>query len=99
MKLRGGILLAALLFLVSLITACTLPSPTCDPGALVAVVLNNPPMWGIVSLLALSLSWSYPDSSCHPDSYIVRLQTGLFFADNLGVVQGTPPPLGHRAAF
>jgi len=41
-------------------------------------------MWGIVSNLTPTLSWAYPDATCVPEQYNVRLRTGPFFSDDLG---------------
>jgi hypothetical protein len=69
------------------------PTPTrvpCATGALVAPILQDPPMWGIVDSLTPSLRWSYPDPTCNPEGYRIRLSTGPFFSDQLDGGTGNP---------
>lgn len=52
--------------------------------ALVAPRQEHPPMWDTVDSLTPSLTWSYPNLSRQPEGYLISLQTGPFFADELG---------------
>ncbi|MBN2388216.1 MAG: hypothetical protein JXB85_14460 [Anaerolineales bacterium] len=76
------------LFTVSLV-GCS-PLPTCAPGDLVQANLTTPPMWGTVTSLTPTLSWSYPDTTCAPEYYRVALRTGPFFIDELGGTTSGP---------
>lgn len=55
--------------------------PVCDPGTLTAPALENPPFGGIFERGYSSLEWSYPDSTCIPESYRVELSEDRDFAD------------------
>lgn len=61
----------------------TTPSPDsvqCLPDNLVAPLLSSPVDGESVTGDPL-LTWSYPDSSCHPFSYIVDISSDVSFAD------------------
>lgn len=87
---------------IVLLSACTMPTPTpCPPAMLVAPNLISPANWAVVPSLTPTLTWTYPTgpspypypypaSSCTPSSYRVYLSTGPDFSDELGgVVSGT----------
>jgi hypothetical protein len=89
MKSRWFVLILGVVLLSSLI-GCNIGKPACDAASLVAVGLGNPPMWGTVDTLTPTLNWTYPESDCVPEGYTVHLETGPFFADDLGGSSAAP---------
>jgi len=105
-EMRKWLLFASILGGVIFLFACTPTTPICDPAALVAPVIVSPGMWEIVNTTTPTLDWDYPDSSCKPEGYIIRVQTGPYFVDDLGGpvsdsewTPGTPLEPGTSYAF
>lgn len=68
---RKTILIALFLFLVAfVISGCTL---TCNASSLEAPDLISPDWWDVEDGSAVTLEWSYPDSSCVPDEFEIIL--------------------------
>ena len=82
------------LLLLMMAASCTFPTggslPTCANSSLLAPVQTGPAMWAVVNSLSPTLSWTYPDASCNPQGYAIRLETGPFFTDSLGGGTGNP---------
>jgi hypothetical protein len=55
--------------------------PVCDPGTLTAPVPEAPDLGKVYNRGSSSLEWSYPDSSCIPESYRVELSPDREFTD------------------
>ena len=69
-----NIILVTALLLV-LLGGCNLNTPVCPNGSLTFPAPGAPTEWEILNTLTPVLSWSYPDASCHPESYFVHLHT------------------------
>jgi hypothetical protein len=66
-------LLFILVFGLVFPTGCNLGTPVCANDNLKMVVLGAPQDGTITNNLTPVLSWSYPDSTCHPTSYRIFL--------------------------
>lgn len=53
----------------------------CPTGSLMAPLLGSPADYAVVVSLSPTLSWSYPDSGCHPEGYRIDLSLDRDFAD------------------
>jgi hypothetical protein len=74
MNYRRLLCLGALLILL-LPMGCNVGTPVCPSGSLQAVTLGAPQNGTITNNLTPVLSWSYPDPTCHPESYRIDLTT------------------------
>ena len=81
--------------------------PTCNSAAQAAPVLELPADGGIFDRGYSSLEWSYPDTSCIPESYLVQLSSEPDFSDtslfgatgNPSTRWGPGPPLDPATQY
>jgi len=64
--------------------------PVCDVASLQKPDLIIPAGLSVVADLSPSLQWSYPDTSCDPQSYRINLYSGPLFSENIGGGTGNP---------
>lgn len=70
-----------LLGLSAIAVACSPVLPACDPNSLQMPQLVSPGSFEVVDTLLPTLTWSYPDSTCEPESYAIYLSPGPYFTD------------------
>ncbi len=66
--------------LIVTLSACG-GSPVCATASLQRPNLNSPADFSVVASLLPTLSWAYPDASCHPQGYRIDLSPDRDFAD------------------
>lgn len=71
----------------------TPPTTACDPSVLVAPTPSAPHWGGIWEIGYSSIEWTWPLSTCDPESYVIDLNTEADFSGTaLGGSTGTPDP-------
>ncbi|HTX89655.1 MAG TPA: SdrD B-like domain-containing protein [Anaerolineales bacterium] len=98
MKAKWILLFLGAVLALLILAGCNLGTPVCPTGSLQAVTLGSPAMWEIVSSLSPTLSWTYPDVTCHPEGYRIELRTGPLFTDDLSGGTGNPSTLWSPGA-
>ena len=73
MKIKWLLLFLGAILVLVLLGGCNLGTPVCPGGSLTFVNLGAPQEGVILNSLTPVLSWSYPNASCHPESYYVHL--------------------------
>jgi hypothetical protein len=88
MKLKRYFVLAGVIFLLLASAGCGgIPGgslPTCPAASLQAPILTSPVNWSVADSLLPSLTWSYPDTTCIPQGYVIHLSIGPFFTNDIG---------------
>jgi hypothetical protein len=74
------IALAAILISIVVLSSCG-GSPVCPTAGLQRPDLVSPADFSVVGSLDPTLSWSYPDATCHPQGYRIDLSVDRDFAD------------------